>query len=101
MGISDETGDGVVGRGRRAGGGEARLLMGRVGVRVDILPALCHRRDASGGRVRGRVRESTGTGVGTGGEVGAGVGTAGGLELPGVGAAVPSVGGRVRARGHD
>lgn len=26
--------------------------MGRVGVRVDILPALCHRRDTGGGRVR-------------------------------------------------
>jgi len=34
------------------GGSEARLLMGRVGVRVDILPALCHRRDIGGGRVR-------------------------------------------------
>lgn len=32
--------------------GEARLLIGRMGVRVDILPALCHRRDVGGGRVR-------------------------------------------------
>ncbi|EGI59966.1 hypothetical protein G5I_11753 [Acromyrmex echinatior] len=28
------------------------LLIGRMGVRVDILPALCHRRDVGGGRVR-------------------------------------------------
>lgn len=33
-------------------GGEARLLMGRVGVRVDILPALCHRRDVGGDGVK-------------------------------------------------
>lgn len=39
--------------------GKARLLMGRVGVRVDILPALCHRRDIGWRKGEGRVREST------------------------------------------
>lgn len=40
-------------------GGEARLLMDRVGVRVDILPALCHRRDVGWRKDEGRIREST------------------------------------------
>ncbi|TGZ53647.1 Uncharacterized protein DBV15_10274 [Temnothorax longispinosus] len=52
-------------RDRDDGGDEARLLIGRMGVRVDILPALCHRRDVGGGR-RKRAMETARRGTGAG-----------------------------------
>lgn len=65
------------------------MLMGRVGVRVDILPALCHRRDRGWWRKgEGWVREST-------------EGTAGEVEFAGGRCGCEPLGGRIRARGHD
>lgn len=92
MGIFDET-VGRPGRKREGGGMKPGCLwVAWVSESISCL-ALCHRRDVGGvkGRGEGRVRENRRSGVAVG---------RGGLELPGVGAAA-SVGGRVRARGHD